>query len=186
MAEGGSSIKSLWSGIGSVWSSVKETTLNMVDSLQDQITSLDGDLAVDSAPPPKPDFDRSILPILETPSTYLDEPAVPAFKLYRDTFDLASKTEYISLFYDNSPNLRRIHARLVPSAVPETVFWCRLFFKLDQKEAAKRMSQELIDHLKTEEAKGVVEPEVIDLTPEELEALEKLENAGSDGWNEWE
>jgi hypothetical protein len=176
----GDRVGALWSGLGSAFASVKDKTLNLVDSVQDQIEE-----HIAAPPPPKPDFDRSLLPILETPATYLDEPTLPAFRSYSDSFDLSTRTDDITTFYDNSPNLRRLHARLVPSAVSEAAFWSRLFFKLEQKETARKMSQDLMQHLKSEETKPAPDEAAIELTPEELEALEHIDAADGD-WNEWE
>jgi hypothetical protein len=174
------SFGSLWSGLGTFLSTAKDKTLNIVDSVQTRIEDV-----IASPPPPKAEFDRSILPILETPSTYLDEPTLPAFRSYCESFDLSKKADEIAIFYDNSPNLKRLHARLVPAAISEIDFWSRLFFKLEQKQMTKKMSQDLMSHLKSEEEKTAVDDPMIELTPEELEVLEHME-AGNEDWNEWE
>jgi hypothetical protein len=165
--------------------SVVEKTLGMVDGLQDQITALDEKIETRmAAPAPAKHFDESLLPILENPSTYLDPPTAAPFQLFSDAFDLDSHVDDISLFCDHSPTLRRIHSRLVPSALAEITFWCRLFFKLEQRDEAKRMGQKLLEHITTEElpqSDGQVE-----LTAEELKVLAELENPDEvlAGWDD--
>lgn len=181
-------LKSLWGGIGRAWTSVKKKTLDIVDNIQDKITELDQDLEAKPLPPPRKLFDRTVLPILENASTYIDEPMSSGFSAFSESFVLEDHREDILLFSDNSPNLRRIYSRLVPSVLTEEVFWCRLFYKIDQRESAKKMSKELQEHLKTEETKEEDTSNLgLDLTPEELAELEKMENMNSDGsWGEWE
>lgn len=149
--------KRLWSGIGSFLSSVKQKTLDIVDNLQDHITDIDGQLLQPQAPvdsqdkkDSKKEFDKKLLPTLENVSTYIDEPTQTEFQDYLNIFNVDDHKEDIELFMENSPNLRRIHSRLVPSAFPENVFWCRLFFKLEMKEKAKKVSEELKNHLSAE------------------------------------
>jgi hypothetical protein len=176
---------SFWGGLGSLLNSVVEKTLGVVDGLQDQITALDEKIQTRmAAPGPKKNFDESLLSILENPSTYLDPPTAASFQPFADAFDLDSHVDDISLFCDHSPTLRRIHSRLVPSALTEQNFWCRLFFRLGQRDEAKQMSQKLLEHVATEEpqrADGQIE-----LTAEELEALAELENADVvlEGWED--
>ena len=150
--------KRLWNGIGSFLSSVKQKTLDIVDNIQDQITDFDDKLhqpeqklETPSTPPPPPkEFDKKLLPILENASTYIEEPTQTEFQDYSKSFKVEDHKDDIELYTENSPNLRRIHSRLVPSAFSEQTFWCRLFFKLEMKEKAKKVSEELKIHLSAE------------------------------------
>jgi hypothetical protein len=160
--------------------------LEIVDNLQDQITAFDAELDVAKTDAPLPVFDESLVPVIENSSTYIEEPGTPAYHKYLESFDLDVHLPEIGLFCEKSANLRRIHSRLVPTAIQERTFWCRLFFRIEQKQQAKKMSQHLIDHLKMDEENV----EDVELTAEELEELEKLENEGDFGsegsWKGWD
>jgi hypothetical protein len=96
-------------------------------------------------------------------------------------------SEDISLFRDKSPILRRIHSRLVPSAFPDRVFWSRLFFKLEQRDEARRKSQELLDHVTPVGDKAAADDADDRSDGGGLAELEKLTEDGSDGLpNDWE
>ncbi|OHT17033.1 hypothetical protein TRFO_12733 [Tritrichomonas foetus] len=189
--------RKLWSGIGSFFSSVTQKTLKIVDNLQDQITELDEKLVQQQTqPPPKKEFDKKLLPILENATTYIDEPSQSEYQEFLKSFTISAHKEEIDLFTENSPNLRRIHSRLVPSAFSEDVFWCRLFFKLEMKEKAKKVSEELKTALSAESSPVKAPPPVntkidipaedIELTPEELEELDKLDAENDEDWGDWE
>ena len=120
-------------GIGTFFSNFKDKTLNFVDSLQDQITAIDQslDLKTDHNQNTKI-FDKSLIPIIENVTTYIEEPNNSNYKEYLNNFDVELKSEEIHLFNKNSLSLSRIYSRLVPSAFTEKVFWSRLFFKIEQ------------------------------------------------------
>jgi hypothetical protein len=180
--------RSLWGGFSSVLKSVIDTTLNAVDNLQDKITDLESQVMGGNSSPKK-QFDESLLPILENSSTYLDQPTSLAYPPYLDLFDVDAHSEDISLFCDHSPTLRRIRSRLVPSAFSDRVFWSRLFFKLEQKDAAKKKSQQLLELVVEDGGKTAADPAgdaAIDLTEDELAELERLVEADADGQNDWE
>ena len=80
--------KSLWGGIGSFLSSVKEKTLKLVDDLQDQITALDESIGKSEEKEQKLTFDPSLLPIIESATTYLEEPTNPEFKTFSESFNI--------------------------------------------------------------------------------------------------
>jgi hypothetical protein len=180
--------RSIWGGFTSVFKSVIDTTLGAVDNLQDKITALESQLTSKNSPPKK-QFDNSLLPILENSSTYLDQPTSLSYPPYLESFDMDAHSEDISLFCDHSPTLRRIHSRLVPSAFPDRVFWSRLFFKLEQKDAAKKKSQQLLELVVEDNGKAAAETPgdaPIDLTEAELAELERLVEGDADGPNDWE
>lgn len=183
-------VKKVWGGISSLWSTVKQKTLDIVDDLQDQITALDEQVSQSQTPPPKKEFDRALLPILENASTYIEESTDPNFKDFLESFSVDEHQPDITLFCDNSPNLRRIRARLVPSAIEERVFWSRLFFKLQQREKSKNAQNEKEEHKKVSENANDTNLEDfeqnLELTPEELAELEKLGENGEEDWENWE
>jgi hypothetical protein len=176
---------SLWGGLGSLWNSVVKTTLDTIDGFQDRITEIDSQITSQLRGTPVRQFDESLLPILENSSTYLDQPTSPTYSSYLNSFDVDSHVDEITLFCDHSPTLRRIHSRLVPSAFSNRVFWSRLFFKLEQRENAKKKSQELLE-LVAEAGKppkmDALTDAPIELTEEELAELEQLAEEGAADW----
>jgi hypothetical protein len=176
--------RSLWGGLGSLVKSAVTTTLNAVDALQDRITAFDAQTSKPS-PPPEKAFDESLLPILENPMTYLDEPMSPLYQSYLSSFDLDAHEEETTLFCDRSPTLRRLRSRLVPSALPARVFWSRLFFKLEQRDAAKKKSQQLLELVDEDSRKATTDALAggsVQLTDAELEELERLADELPDEW----
>ena len=196
-----STFKNLWYGIGSAWKTVKNTTLNFVDSLQDQIMALDAQMEArnqNSQPinnsiecTTKKNVDPIIIPILENPTIYLTEPNDHRYFDYLSNFELAFYQEDILLFLDNSSNLRRIHSRLVPSALEEKIFWARLFYKLEnnnEESFNENLSQNLSESQKNNDSQNtnisnnniIINSNEIELTPEELAELDKLTNSDDD------
>ena len=174
--------QSLWKGFGSFLTSVKDKTLKLVDEIQDKITELDESFSKNDEKE-QIEFDTSLLPIIENSLTYIEEPINKEYKTFLDEFDLESKNEEIKLFMENSPNLRRIHSRLISPTFTEKEFWSRLFYKLKQRDEAQKISDKLNTTISQDDSNDEIES--LGLTKEELEELENMEIDDED-LKDWE
>ena len=177
--------KSIWKGFGNFISSVKDKTLKFVDDLQDKITEFDESMEK-KAHKPKKEFDPSLLPILENATTYLEEPINNSYPSFLEKFEISSKQKDIELFIENCPNLKRIYSRLVPSSFSEKDFWARLFFKLQLREEAQRVSEELQTSI-SESANNSTVADELGLSNEEIAELEamQLDDDDENDWGDW-
>jgi len=65
-------------------------------------------------------------------STYCTDPIdVDKFQAFKTEFQIASRTEEISLLLSTNDKVREIHTKLVPATVSYKEFWERYFFKLN-------------------------------------------------------
>lgn len=207
--------KRLWSGLGSFLTSVKQKTLDMVDNIQDQITELDDRItkshskSIEMFLDSNKNFDKTLIPIIENPSTYIELPTQADFTSFYESFELSDYTETIKFIQDNSSKLSQIFQGIVPNTISEKEFWSRLFSKIEMKRKAKMISEELKQHLsahnspikmprksqlssddlidKNEDGKQneMNQEEKIELTAEELVELSKLDDISSgNGWSD--
>jgi len=74
-------------------------------------------------------------------STYCTDPIdVDKFQAFKSEFQIASRTEEISLLLSTNDKVREIHTKLVPATVSYKEFWERYFFKLNllRQEESRR------------------------------------------------
>lgn len=127
---------SIWSGFGNALNSVKQTTLNFMDNLQEKIISIDSEMESnnDKNLKKQKQFNPSVLPIIENATTYLNEPSDSSYQLFLRNFSKEDYQEDIDLFKIHSTGLQIIYSRLVPSSMSDQIFWARLFFVLSQNK----------------------------------------------------
>ena len=116
-----------------IFSSVKEKTLNFVDNLQEMIE--------ESTEQP---FDHSLTEIISSPSTYLDQVSDSEFE---SSFTPRDHESEIQTFRKNCPSLDRLHGKLVPRSMDDRTFWCRLFYRISTRSAAKEEEDDIDDLL---------------------------------------
>merc|ERR550519_599232 len=126
--------------LGSISTALRENVSQLTAVVDDEPTS--------SQPGPVFDRAQAIVQEIQTdPATYCNDPdGHPAqFEDWCRGFDLDHHKAEISELLVNKPEIRSLYTKLVPTAVTNSLFWMRYFYKMHRFEQEQKRKAALVE-----------------------------------------